>query len=185
MRFMIGLFVIIFLSLPNFNSHADTIYSWTDQDGVRKFSNLSPEEDVEDFEVMGEIPLSQSGITVDAGNEADAGSEAVESAVEQPGDSAPVPEPESSTIELNEITKEIQAQVREEESSIQETASDNADTPFDAKVQMEKTRLQEEINRIEQLAVGKGLSLPRKNAMLKNLRDQLELLEKSPAEIDQ
>lgn len=166
MRFMIGLFVIIFLSLPNFNSHADTIYSWTDQDGVRKFSNLSPEGDVEDFEVIEEVPLSETADTRD------------ETVEEETVDLVQEPEIENEDIDLR--TMEIQIPPQETES--EETVNNDIEEQSDLKIEAEKTRLREEINRIDQLAVGKGLSLPRKNTMIQNLQDQLELLDKSPEE---
>jgi hypothetical protein len=159
MRFFAVLLIIIFGSLSNSNSYAGTIYSWTDKNGVKKFSNTSPEGDVEHFEVIEEMPLLQTGNT-----NSEAGEEGL-------GDVTQEPEIENRTNVLNTIEKQIQPQ---------ETENNNIDEQLNIKIQEEKRRLQEEIDRIDKLAVGKNFSLPRKNSMIKDLQDKLELLEKSP-----
>lgn len=159
MRFITILLITILGFLLNSHSYAGTIYSWTDKNGVKKFSNTSPEEDVEHFEVIKEMPLLQTGNTNSEDSE------------EEPGDGAQKPELENETSIFSTIEKQVQPQ---------ETENNNIDEEFTIKIQTEKKRLQEEIDRIDKLAIGKSLSLPRKNSMLKDLQDKLELLEKSP-----
>lgn len=159
MRSITILLIIIFGFLLNSNSYADTIYSWTDKNGVKKFSNTSPEEDVEHFEVIEEMPLLQTGNTNSQTGE------------EETGDGGQEPEIENRTSVFSTIEKQVQPQ---------ETENINRDEGLNIKIQTEKKRLQEEIDRIDKLAVGKNFSLPRKNSMMKDLQDKLELLEKSP-----
>ncbi len=159
MRFITVLLITILGFLPNLNSYAGTIYSWTDKNGVKKFSNTSPEGDVEHFEVIEEMPLLQTGNT---------NSEAGE---EEPADVTQEPEIENSTSVFSTIEMQFRPQ---------ETENNNIDEEFTIKIQTEKKRLQEEIDRIDKLAVGKNFSLPRKNSLIKDLQDKLELLKKSP-----
>jgi hypothetical protein len=159
MRFITILLITISGFLLNSSSYADTIYSWTDKNGVKKFSNTSPEEDVEHFEVIEEMPLLQTGNTNS------------EAGKEEPGDGMQEPEIENETSILSTIERQVQPQ---------ETENNTIDEEFTIKIQTEKKRLQEEIDRIDRLAVGKNFSLPRKNSMMKDLQDKLELLEKSP-----
>jgi len=159
MRFITVLLITILGFLPNLNSYAGTIYSWTDKNGVKKFSNTSPEGDVEHFEVIEEMPLLQTGNT---------NSEVGE---EEPADVTQEPEIENSTSVFSTIEMQFRPQ---------ETENNNIDEEFTIKIQTEKKRLQEEIDRIDKLAVGKNFSLPRKNSLIKDLQDKLELLEKSP-----
>ncbi|RPJ82513.1 MAG: DUF4124 domain-containing protein [Deltaproteobacteria bacterium] len=159
MRFITVLLITILGFLPNFNSYAGTIYSWTDKNGVKKFSNTSPEGDVEHFEVIEEMPLLQTDNTNS------------ESGEEEPADVTQEPEIENSTSVFSTIEMQFRPQ---------ETENNNIDEEFTIKIQTEKKRLQEEIDRIDKLAVGKNFSLPRKKSMMKDLQDKLELLEKSP-----
>ena len=63
MRFSTILIAIIFVFLRLPDLYADTIYSWTDKNGIKKYSNTAPEEDVEHLEVIEEMPLSETSNT--------------------------------------------------------------------------------------------------------------------------
>jgi len=161
MRFSMILFVIIFVFLPLSDLYGGTIYSWTDENGIKKYSNTAPEEGVEHLEVIEEIPISETG---DSGINVDE-------------------EELSHVIRELEVENRI-SELRTEQQSIKTEEEKNkiADDPFNEKIWTEKKRLQGEIDRIKKLAVGRSLSLARKNAMIKQFQDKLDLLEGSPEE---
>jgi hypothetical protein len=144
----------MFLQLPDL--YADTIYSWTDKNGTKKHSNTAPEEDVEHLEVIEEMPLSETSNT--------------DIEVDEEG--------------FGQADRELEVDNRISELKTEQQQIKNKipDGPLNEKIQAEKIRLLEQIDRIEKLAVGRSLSLARKNAMIKQFRDKLDLLERSPEE---
>jgi len=161
MRFSTILIAIIFVFLQLPDLYADTIYSWTDKNGIKKYSNTAPEEDVKHLEVIEEMPISETSnpdIEVDEEGLGQADREL---------------EVDNRISEL----KTEQQQIKNEEKK-----NKIADGPLNEKIQAEKIRLLEKIDRIEKLAVGRSLSLARKNAMIKQFRDKLDLLKRSPEE---
>jgi len=160
MRFSIVLPVIILIFLQYSHVGAGTIYSWTDKNGIKKFSNTEPEDNVGHVEVIEETPISEAG-NIDIKADEEELVDIIES------------EPEVENRNNGFSTK--QKQIKNREDKI-------IDEPFNEKIQAEKRRLQGEIDRIEKLAVGRSLSLARKNAMIKQFQDKLALLEKSPEE---
>ena len=161
MRFSIILIAIIFVFLQLPDLYAGTIYSWTDKNGIKKYSNTAPEEDVEHLEVIEEMPLSETSNTDIEVDEEGLGQADRELEVDN---------------RISELKTE-QQQIKNEEKK-----NKIADGPLNEKIQAEKIRLLEKIDHIEKLAVGRSLSLARKNAMIKQFRDKLDLLEKSPEE---
>ena len=174
MRFSLVLLTIVFLSQPISNLYGEAIYSWTDKNGIKKFSNTAPEEDVENLEVLAEMPHSEA---VDTGIEDDVNeisrSKNTDNDINIDDD------------ELNHYIKEMEVKKKQEEQEeIEAEKEENriADDRFNQKIQKEQERLQGEIDRIEKLAVGPSLSIARKNAMIKQFQDKLDLLESSPEE---
>ncbi len=87
--------------------------------------------------------------------------------------------------ELSRHLKEVEAQkIKTEQQRIDAEKEEKniIEAKVNEKIQAEKERLLGEIDSIEKLAVGSSLSLARKNAMIKQFQDKLDLLEKSPEE---
>jgi hypothetical protein len=157
-----GLFLLF---VPNLN--AGSIYTWTDQNGVKRYSNAAPNQDPKDVKVINEIPHTQADEEKSRQT-----SEKLEQVLE---------EPKAEEIEREQKNKLI-------DTGEKKTAIDT----LNKKVLIEKERLQNEIRRIEQLATGfrrvKGkpisnsFSLAMKKSKIKEYQDKLDLLERSPEE---
>ncbi len=150
---------LVLLFIPDLN--AGSIYTWTDENGVKRYSNAAPGEDAKDVEVIKEIPHTQ------ADNEK---SEQNAKKLEQVLEGLEA-ENKAAEIEREQKNKEIEAEKKK-------TAFDK----LNKKVLIEKERLQNEIRRIEQLAIGGPYSLAMKKTKIKEYQDKLDLLERSPEE---
>lgn len=156
---ILGLCGIVLLFIPDL--HADRIYSWTDENGVKRYSNTEPSDNAKDVEIIKEIPHTQDD---------DKKSEQGESELEQLIDEHEA-ESSAETIEREEKNKKIEAEKKK-------VAQDK----LNKKIRTEKERLQNEIKRIEQLAVGRSFSLAMKKSKLKEYKEKIDLLERSPEE---
>lgn len=152
-------FSVMICLLTCFQTTADgKIYSWTDENGIRQYSNIEPNLPAEEITVLQE---------------------------DQPG--ASEGPPRSGTQELKKVVRELEAEnlaaqkereaKRQQREKQEQQATQEA---MDNKIQAEKARLKTEISRIEKLAVGPNLSIALKNARIKQFQDQLDLLERSP-----
>ena len=151
--------VLVLLFITDLN--ADNIYSWTDENGVRQYSNTSPGNDAEDVEIIKEIPHTQN-------DEKKSGPDA---------------------NELDRVMDELEAENRaaeiereEKDKKIEAEKNKAAQDKLNQKIQIEKERLQNEIRRIEQLALGGTFSLAMKKSKIKEYQEKIDLLERSPEE---
>lgn len=132
---------------------ADSVYTWTDENGVRHFSNTGlPDEAQDAVEHFEEIP---SGPTPEL-NEL-SGDESVR---ENP--------PEEEDVETSE------------EEAAAAGGKQQMDARLAARVEKERQRLEAEIKRIEGLAIGKSFTPGMKDAQIAPLKEQLALLEADP-----
>ena len=143
------------LFVPDLN--AGSIYTWTDENGVKRYSNAAPDEDPKDLKVINEIPHTQADKEKSRQN-----SEKLEQVLE---------ELKAAEIEREQKNKKIDAEKKK-----------SALDTLNKKVLLEKERLQNEIRRIEQLAIGGPYSLAMKKSKIKEYQDKLDLLERSPEE---
>lgn len=151
--------VLVLLFITDLN--ADNIYSWTDENGVRQYSNTAPGEDAKDVEIIKEIPHTQ-----------DDGKKSGQDA-----------------NELDRVLDELEAENRaaeiereEKDKKIEAEKNKAAQDKLNKKIQTEKERLQNEIRRIKQLAAGGTFSLAMKKSKIKEYQEKLDLLERSPEE---
>ncbi len=136
---------------------AGSIYTWTDENGVKRYSNAAPNKDPKHVKVIDEIPHTQADKEQSRQN-----SERLEQVLG---------ELEAAEIEREKKNKKIDAEKKK-------TAIDT----LNKKVLLEKERLQNEIRRIEQLAIGRPYSIAMKKSKIKEYQDKLDLLERSPEE---
>ena len=148
-----------FCSSPNLN--ADNLYSWTDENGVRQYSSTAPGNDAKDVKIIKEIPHTQD-------DEKKSG---------------------QATNELDRVLDELEAEKRaaeiereEKDKKIEAEKNKAAQDELNKKIQTEKERLQNEIRRIEQLALGGTFSLAMRKSKIKEYQEKLDLLERSPEE---
>jgi len=154
---VLSVFVLLFITDLN----ADNIYSWTDENGVRQYSNTAPDKDRKDVEIIKEIPHTQD-------DEKKSG---------------------QATNELDRVLDELEVENRaaeiereEKDKKIEAEKNKAAQDKLNNKIQTEKERLQNEIRRIEQLASGGTFSLAMKKSKIKEYQEKLDLLERSPEE---
>jgi chromosome segregation ATPase len=154
---IISLLVLLFITDLN----ADNIYSWTDENGVRQYSNTAPGNDAKDVEIIKEIPHTQD-------DEKKSGQDANE--LDRVLDELEA-ENKAAKIEREEKEKEIEAEKNKA-----------AQDKLNKKIQAEREHLQNEIKRIEQLALGGTFSIAMKKAKIKEYQEKIDLLERSPEE---
>jgi len=158
-------FLILWLSglallfVPDLN--AGSIYTWTDENGVKRYSNAAPGEDAKDVEIIKEIPHTQAD-------------------KEKSGQNAEKLEKVLEELEAENKAAKIEREQKNEK--IGEEKKKAALDKLNKKVLLEKERLQNEIKRIEQLAIGGPYSLAMKKTKIKEYQDKLDLLERSPKE---
>jgi len=150
---------LVLLFVPDLN--AGSIYTWTDENGVKRYSNAAPGEDAKDVEIIKEIPHTQADKEKSGQN-----AEKFEQVLEELE-----AENKAAEVEREQKNKKIEAEKKK-------VALDK----LNKKVLLEKERLQNEIKRIEQLAIGGPYSLAMKKTKIKEYQVKLVLLERSPEE---
>ena len=152
------LYTIVFICFLSSQAYAGKIYSWTDENGVKQYSNTQPGEGAGDIEIMDE----------------------------KPGDPRYSDKNMERQKLINDLKarnkaaeKERKAEEEKQDAKKAEERS-QARKEMDPKIQAEKNRLIEEIKMYEQRAVGPNFSLALKNSIIKKLKDKLALLETSP-----
>lgn len=148
--------ILVFLGTTRLQAQ---IYSWTDENGVRRYSNTEPDQTAADVEIQQEVQA-------DSGSEKPTSPDEGNSIASPPG--------------WNEVFDEQERQKNARQQNYELEQQQAADAELKIKVQTEKERLQGEIERIQQLAVGPSLPLSLKNARIKQFQDKLDALEKSP-----
>lgn len=149
-KWICGLVLLPFLWAGS--SSADSVYFWTDEDGVRHYSNTGVPSDVQEADVRPEeISPEASASPSEAG---------VDNALE-PG----IPEPEEGTPA--EEAPEVEG-------------GREADGRLAARIEKERQRLEAEIKKIEGLAIGRSFTPGMKAARIRPLQEQLALLDADP-----
>lgn len=132
---------------------ADSVYSWTDEDGVRHYSNTGIPPGVQQAEERPEENSSPPAI--EPGQP---------SGEEGRGENTPGPESVDTP----------------EEEAAAAGSEKKMDARLAARVERERQRLGAEIKRIQGLSIGKSFTPGMKDAMIKPLQEQLALLEADP-----
>ncbi len=152
------LFTIIFAFLLSLQVHAGSIYSWTDGNGIKRYSNTQPSEETEHVEIIEEMP--HDGRISDKNQER-----------------------HRSIMKLKDRNQASEAERKKKEEKREAAKAEekaNAKKEIAEKVRAEKNRLLEEIKRYERLAVTPTFSLALKNSIIKRLKDKITHLEQSP-----
>ena len=141
---------------------AGTVYYWTDENGVRHFSNTGPPDDVQDVgtkaETRSTLPVEAEPPPVEAEPEQMTGNE---------------PNPDSAGIQGNQSDSSPTFRERVEAAQQERIARQAED---------ERRRLQAEIEQVEQRSLSRTFTEGMRDARLNPLRQQLALLDANPAE---
>lgn len=149
------LIIIALFLIPSLIS-AETIYTWKDKDGVMKFSNEQPPEDVTDYKTI---------VTPDA----EADNSAQEGQRRSSFDQMVRQASEAANISNEQRTKRASEKAAEQRRLAEEQQ--------EARRQAERKRLESQIEAIKKRAVSKTYSNGMKQAQIEALRKEIEKLE--------
>lgn len=146
-----GTVLLAFLVLAG-SLFAGTVYFWTDEDGVRHYSNTGLPGDVQEAQ---ERPEEISPQVVRSPDDAD------------------------TDAELDEGLTDPQEGVPGQEAPVVEEGQ-RQDQRLAARIEKERRRLEAEIKRIQGLSIGKSFTPGMKEAQIRPLLEQLALLDADP-----
>ena len=135
---------------------AGTIYTWTDADGVKRFSDSPPPEGTPNVQTTNEIESNPG-----AGDQA---SQTYDQMVDEASKSAD----EQFAQEDAKRAAEAEAERQQQTETI------------DQRVAAEKERLQQQINQIESRGLGPTFSQGQKDAMIQEVQTRIDRLESDP-----
>ncbi len=135
---------------------ADTIYTWTDADGIKRYSNSQPPEDVENVQTLQGIPYDQSAD--------DRNRREYDRMVEDASRSA------DRHFEEQADKKAQEAEARRQ----QQLEAQNR------RIEQERAKLQKEIDDIQGRGLGPTFSSGQKANMIKQVQEKINQLENNP-----
>lgn len=145
--------LVFMLGSPVFSG---TIYTWTDADGVKRFTNTPPPDDAKDVQTMQELQDDQVGV--------DPEREAFDRMVEDAGQSA-------------DRYFEEQAEKKDQDAQSQGGRQQQA---MDRRVAQERAALQAEIDALEGRALSRTFSLGMKKNLIQAVQEKIDQLEDDP-----
>ena len=151
-RIIIFSLAVCFLLVGN-TASADSIYTWTDSDGVKRYSNSQPPENTPDVQTIEEIPYDQ-------GNE-DRNRQAFDRMVDEASQRA------DQQFEQQEREKAQDAaaeQERQQQARAEQVATQRAE-------------LQKEIDAIQARGLGPTFTQGMKDNLINQIQDQIDQLE--------
>lgn len=156
MRRMIVFSLTTLFFLSGSTAIADTIFTWTDSDGVKRYSNSQPPEGVENVQAIQEIPYEQSG---DAQRR-----QKYNRMVEDASKSA-------------DRHFEQQARKKAQDTEARRQQHMQAQT---RKIDEERANLQKEIDRIQGRGLGPTFSSGQKENLIRQVQERMNHLEGDP-----
>ncbi len=135
---------------------ADTIYRWTDADGVKRYSNSQPPDDVENVQTIEEIQYDQVGD--------DQNRQEYNRMVEDASQGADRHFKEQAEQKDREAEAERQQQLEAQAQRIEE----------------ERAKLQKEIDDLEGRGLGPTFSAGQKENLIKQVQERIDHLENNP-----
>jgi hypothetical protein len=135
---------------------SDTIYSWTDEQGVLRFSNEPPPENIKQFDKLESQPSSAT--TPDSGLQRRSSYDQMVQRSEQ---------------EAQQIEQQRQQEARDKAEDLRR----RSETKRKAETEAARRRLEEQIEAIKKRAVSPTYSQGMKQSQIDRLRKQIEQLE--------
>lgn len=135
---------------------ADTIFTWTDADGVKRFSNSQPPEDVENVQTIREIQADPDG--------ADRNRQEFERMAEQAG---------------READRHFEEQAEKKARAAEAERQQQLDA-LDRKIEVERARLQQEIAAIDGRGLGPNFTTGMKDNLIGQIQEKIDRLENNP-----
>ncbi|GAB6904644.1 exported hypothetical protein [Desulfosarcina cetonica] len=135
---------------------AGSVYTWTDADGVKRFSDSPPPEDAKDVQTIDEIPnnpQAEKQQRQDYNRMVDKASQAADRQLKE--------EAEKKAMEA-------------------EKEADRRKAELDSRVVAEREKLQKEIDAIKGRALGPTFSPGQKAAMIEKVQKKIDSLERDP-----
>ena len=138
---------------------ADTIYRWTDEQGVQRFSNAPPPEGIENFQTF-----ESQASAAQSPKAADERRSSYDQMVKQASDEA----------RQLERQREADAAARAEEKKRQ------AEARRKEKIQAQRSLLEQQIESINKRALGPTYTQGMKKAQIDKIKKKIEMLESNP-----
>jgi hypothetical protein len=148
---ILGLLAVYFLFVTP--GLAGTIYTWTDADGVRRYSNAKPPEGARDVRAIDEVKSNR----------------------QKSGQIRP-----SYNRMVEEANRDADRQFREQadkKAHNAEAAIQQKQAKKDAQIEKERTRLQKKIEEIQRRGLGPTFSAGQKKNMIREIQEQIDQLE--------
>lgn len=155
MRWTSLLTIIACLLLAGNTALAGTIYTWTDADGVRRYSNSQPPEDADNVQTIEEIQYEQ--------RDDDQGRREFDRMAEESGEAA------DRHFEEQARKKERAAEA-ERQRQVEEKSLEDAE---------ERANLQKQIEDIQARGLGPNFSAGQKDNLIRQVQEQIDQLENS------
>jgi cell division protein FtsN len=146
--------VWIFISGPV--AMAGTIYTWTDADGVKRFSNFQPPEGTENVETIEEVQTDQSGI--------DRARQEYDQMVKKAD---------------QEADRQIEAEAREKAKEA-ETERNRKKAQLNQQMEKEREKLQKQIEALRNRGLSRTFSDGQRASLIEKIQEKIDRMESDP-----
>lgn len=154
---IIALFCLIVIFMLGDAALAGTIYTWTDADGVKRYSNAQPPEDAENVEIIDEYRNNR--------NSSDQLRQEYDRMVEEAS---------------QEANRHFEKQA-EQKAKAKQAAQQRKNEKQNQQLEQERERLLKEIEAIQNRGLGPTFSAGQKEHLIKQVQDKLDQLDKQQA----
>ena len=151
---IIALFCLVGFFMPGDTVLAGTIYTWTDADGVKRYSNAQPPEDAENVEIINEFQTDRDN--------SDQLRQEYDRMVEEAS---------------QEADQHFEKQA-EKKAKAHQAAQQRKNEKQNQQLEQERKRLQKEIESIQNRGLGPTFSAGQKEHLIKQVQDKLDQLDK-------
>ncbi|XPS89229.1 uncharacterized protein Dvar_72480 [Desulfosarcina variabilis str. Montpellier] len=151
---IIALFCLVGFFMLGNAALAGTIYTWTDADGVKRYSNAQPPEDAQDFEIINEFRTDQ--------DHSDQLRQEYDRMVEEAS---------------QEADRHFEEQ-SERKAKARQAAQQQKDEKHIQQLEQERQKLQKELEGIRNRGLGPTFSTGQKEHLIKQVQDKLDQLDK-------
>jgi hypothetical protein len=154
-RTIVSILLVLSFMLVNV-ALAGTIYTWTDADGVRRYSNAEPPEGVENVKTIDEVQTDQDN--------SDRIRQEYDRMVEEASQNAD-----------RQFEEQAQKKAREAETERNRKQEQHAQ-----QLEQEREKLQQEIESLKNRGLSTTFSAGQKEHLIKQLQDKIDQLNKKP-----
>ena len=153
-----GVILLALLTLNVGRSGAETIYSWTDDQGIRRYSNQAPPENARDVKILESVESSEGTTT----------------------SSAPDRRFDEFVERVRNESRELERERQASEAARAAEKQRRRQTQQEARIDAERRKLQAEIDAIKARGLSRTFSQGMKDSLIQKVQKRMDLLEKDP-----